>query len=641
MSKRKRIGLLTAVPESIHAHRVFDGIFEQCNKYNYDVAVFSPMHHLSGSYKDYVRGELNIFELINFELLDGVIVDSISLIENNDRTILEQLLEKLERECKSPVVSLNVSLGKYSVVESSNDVIFDKMVEHVVEEHHVKDICFLTGFKDNAVAQERMDAFIAAMKKRNLPIRQEWLVYGDFWYNSGNDLAQKFLDGELPMPEAVICASDHMALGVINHLVKNGVKVPEDIIVIGFEASQESALNEVSLTSFESNDTKTAAEAIDVLRKILEPDEAIFPFEVEKMQYIHAGMSCGCAQDFIHSANVFRDSFYYIFRDHRQKDDIDIGRLMEGYVSEIFAESKTPQECLRHIYLNSFYMQPYARYFLCLKEDWLNTEHVIVKGYTEKMELVVHTTPEPETGFYEEDKSIVFDTKLMLPQMLEGDEEPSVYYFSPVHFRDKMLGYSVLQRKLTEKKKINLVYRNWLRHVNTALEMIQTKNKLMMMSISDEMTGAYNRRGMDIHVKRLLKNAGGTDKLLVAVVDMDGLKYVNDTFGHSEGDYGIKQVHKAMLMSSEPEEICVRAGGDEFYLFGVGQYTETDIVKHKEAFAAYLNKVNADSGKPYTISASIGMEIADINETLNVEEVIHVADVKMYADKVARKMQRV
>ena len=642
MNKRKRIGLLNAVPESIHAHKVFEGVFEQCNKYNYDVAVFSPMHHLSGNYKDYVKGELNIFELINFELLDGIIVDSLSLIENNDTTIWKQLLQKLEKECKRPVVSLNVSMGDYFVAESSNDIIFDKMVAHVAEEHHIKDICFLTGFEDSATAQERLNAFIAAMKKRNLPIKQEWLVYGDFWYTSGTNLAQRFLSGDLAMPEAVICASDHMALGVINHLLKNGVKVPEDIIVIGFEATQEAALNNVSVTSFESNEAKTAADAVDILRSIIEPGETLKPLNVEEKKHIHAGMSCGCAPDFIHSARAFKDSFYHIFRDYQQQDEnIDIGQLMEGYVSEIFTESQTPQECLHHIYLNTFYMEPYTKYYLCLKENWLNPDHVMQFGYPDKMKIVVHTTPEQGTGFYEEDKGIVFDTKLMLPQMIDGDEMPCVYYFSPVHFRDKMLGYSVLQRKLTEEKKVNLVYRNWLRHVNTALEMIQTKNKLMLMSISDEMTGAYNRRGMDIHVNRLLKGAGEQDKLLVAVVDMDGLKYVNDTFGHSEGDYGIKQVHKAMLMSAEPEEICVRAGGDEFYLFGVGQYTETDIEKHKEAFAAYLDKVNETSGKPYSISASIGMEISAIDAKLDVEEVIHAADVKMYADKVARKKQRV
>ncbi len=642
MSRRKRIGLITAVPESIHAQKVFEGIFEQCNKYDYDVAVFAPMTHLSGSYKDYIYGELNIFELINFELFDGVIVDAISMNENNDPTIRNQVLQLLRDKCEKPVVALNLSMGEYPMVESNNDAIFDEIVGHVVECHNVKDICFLTGFKDSAIGEERLTAFLAAMKKRSLPVRPEWLVYGDFWYSSGTRLAEKLVSGELPMPEAVICASDHMAIGLVNYLVRHGVKVPEDIIVTGFEATQEAALNSVSVTSFESNEVKTAADAVDILRGILEPQKELIPLDIKQKRYIHAGMSCGCEPDFIHSARAFKDSFYYIYRDYEQMDEnIDIGQLMEGYVAEIFAESKTPQECLQHIYLNSFYMRPYSKYYLCLKEDWLNPDHVMISGYPDKMKIVVYTTPVPDTGFYEEERGIVFETKQMLPQMLMGEETPTVYYFSPVHFRDKMLGYSVLQRSLTEKKKINLVYRNWLRQVNTSLEMIQTKNKLMLMSVSDEMTGAYNRRGMDIHLNKMLENAKAGDSLLVGVVDMDGLKYVNDTFGHSEGDFGIRQVHKAMLMAAEPEEICVRAGGDEFYLFGVGQYTEEDIKKHMKAFQAYLDKVNETLKKPYMVGASMGMELAPIDESLKVENVIHAADVKMYASKVAHKKQRV
>lgn len=162
----------------------------------------------------------------------------------------------------------------------------------------------------------------------------------------------------------------------------------------------------------------------------------------------------------------------------------------------------------------------------------------------------------------------------------------------------------------------------------------------MQLSISDEMTGAYNRRGMDIHLKRMLAEAKEGDSLLVAVVDMDGLKYVNDTFGHGEGDYGIKQVHKALLMCAYPEEICVRAGGDEFYLFGVGKYTEDDMEKHIKDFQEYLCKVNETSGKPYLVGASIGMELAVINEQMKVDSVINAADVKMYASKVERKQQR-
>ncbi len=641
MKRRKIVGLFTAVPESVHVQRVFEGIFTQCQKYGYDVAVFSPMAHLSGSYTVYTVGEVNIWELANFDLLDGVIVDTISLVENNDETIKNAFCKKLERECKKPIVSLNLPLGNYPVEKSSDEPVFRNIMEHVLDVHKVKKVCFLTGPQGYEISEERLNICLSVMKERGLEVPEEWKVYGDFWYSSGTSLAQQIVSGQIERPEAVVCASDHMAIGLVNYLVENGVRVPEDIIVTGFEAFQEAALNTTSVTSFESNETKTAADGMDLLYTMMEPGKEVQPMDMSTKKYIHPGMSCGCAPDFLHSTRVFKESFYFLNRDFTQKGDFDIGQLMEGYVAEVFAESETSQECLQHIYLNTYFLQPYTRFFLCLKEDWLAPEKVITKGYPKRMKIVVHNTPEPNTGFYEEEKAVSFETKLMLPQMLENEDEPSVYYFSPVHFRDKLLGYCVLQRPLTEPKMSNLVHRNWLRNVNIALEMIQTKSKLTQLSISDEMTGAYNRRGMDIHLKRMLSEAQEGDSILVGVIDMDGLKYVNDTFGHGEGDFGIKQVHKALLMSAQADEICVRAGGDEFYLFGVGKYTEEDIYKHMADFQAYLDRVNATVNKPYLIGASIGMEIAPIDEKLKVDSVINAADVKMYTSKVLRKKQRV
>ena len=94
------------------------------------------------------------------------------------------------------------------------------------------------------------------------------------------------------------------------------------------------------------------------------------------------------------------------------------------------------------------------------------------------------------------------------------------------------------------------------------------------MSIHDEMTGAFNRRGMYVRLEKLLENADDDDDIFVCVIDMDGLKYINDNFSHTEGDFGIKVVSNAVSSITDSGEIFVRAGGDEFYIVGVGKYSE-------------------------------------------------------------------
>ena len=255
--------------------------------------------------------------------------------------------------------------------------------------------------------------------------------------------------------------------------------------------------------------------------------------------------------------------------------------------------------------------------------------------------MVLYASGNDKSGFvhFKDGEDCFFHTQEMLPQMLDGSEKPMVYYFSPVHFGEKMLGYAVLCRALMQERKADLVYRNFLRHVNIALEMIRAKTKLKLLSVQDEMTGAYNRRGMNIRLEEMLKYAGADEQLIVFVVDMDRLKYINDTFGHTDGDMAIRLISTTAMAATKEGEICVRAGGDEFYIFGVGSYTEKDAAARKQDINSRLKQSGSLLGKPYEITASIGYAIAPA-KGVNVDAVLHVADEAMYAEKVAKKVQR-
>ena len=641
MGKHKLIGVITSFPESIHAKRVLEGIFAQCQKYDYDVAVFTSMTNVCSSHADYLTGELNIYELPNFDMLDGIIVDTIPITEDGVIRVAEHINERLDKEYNGPVAVLNVPIGNYHTVVNNDSTIFREITEHVLSVHNITDIYFLTGQKGYSIAEERTEIFRQVMNEHGITVTDDMIFYGDFWYTSGKELADKIVSGEVRRPRAIICASDHMAIGLVNRLNEGGIRVPEDIIVTGFEATQEAALNEIPITSFESNAAKTAADAVDYIRGIIDPDAEIIPYDAEKSGHIHPAMSCGCSPDIAHSFRMFKEAFYYTYRDFSEPalSNIDIGQLMEGYVAEHFSGSSDPQDCLKNIYMFTYMNSPYRNFYLCLLENWLDTEKTIIKGYPEKMKICVHTAQQLGTGFYDEDKAITFDAKDMLPYLRDERPEPSVFYFMPVHFMGKTYGYAVLERSF-EKGTINLVHRNWLRFVNTALEMVQAKNKLMMMSVRDEMTGAYNRRGMRMKIDELIERTADDDIVYAFVIDMDGLKYINDTFGHNDGDLGIKTICTAATAIMKPDEICVRAGGDEFYILGSGKVSEEQLMKRTDEFTEKLKELNDSANKPYTISASIGFAYSG-KENLHINSIINAADEKMYRNKIERKKQRI
>ncbi len=643
MKKRKLIGVITAVPESIYAHRVFDGVFAQCEKYGYDVAVIGSLTHVCNSeLPSYLTGELNIYSLINFDLFDGILVDTNLITEGGTEIVKERILEMFREKCKCPVISLILPLGDYPVVSCDDEDIFREIMTHVLDKHGCTDIYILTGTKGVVDAHNRLDYCVKVLKERNLPCGDDRIFFGDFWYPGGAQLARRIINKEIHLPQAIVCASDHMAVGLVNGLVEAGIRVPQDVIVTGFDATQEAALNSISVTSFESNSAKAAADAVDMMVKIIDPDVEIKPYVNNLSKHIHEGMSCGCEPDFLHSVKGFNESFYFLNPDYGKKDyldTIDIGRLNEGYIAEKQAEASTPEEWLKAVYYDTYFVRPYENFYLCLKDNWLDPDDEVSQGYPEKMRLSVTCSPEIDSGFYKPESSILFDTKEMLPRLREYREKPSVFYFAPVHFKHKAFGYAVLERKL-DMKKINLVFRNWLRYINTSIEMVQTRNRLLQLSIHDEMTGAYNRRGMNLKLKEIQKSLTPDKMLYAFVIDMDGLKYINDTYGHADGDFGISVIHAAAEVITRETDICVRAGGDEFYIIGSGNYTADEIKARIDEFYAYLEGVQSTSEKPYPISASIGYSCRNADKNVQINTIINEADVDMYKNKVMRKKQR-
>lgn len=157
--------------------------------------------------------------------------------------------------------------------------------------------------------------------------------------------------------------------------------------------------------------------------------------------------------------------------------------------------------------------------------------------------------------------------------------------------------------------------------------------KIEMASWIDTLTGLYNRCGFCAKYDRLLENLGD-EPLEIVMYDLDGLKYINDTFGHEEGDNAIYIAATALKNVCPKDAVCTRFGGDE--MLAVYPYGEKsgDI---RAIFCGYLDRYNNRSGKPYKVAASMGIYVTGKGERPNFEELVKKSDVLMYEEKKRRK----
>lgn len=166
---------------------------------------------------------------------------------------------------------------------------------------------------------------------------------------------------------------------------------------------------------------------------------------------------------------------------------------------------------------------------------------------------------------------------------------------------------------------------------------ILAQNKLEYYATTDEMTGLLNRRTGLLLLEKNFKMAKRNQiELSIAYIDANNLKYINDHYGHNEGDYLIKTISKLILESIRETDFASRLGGDEMLI----TFIDCNFVNSKiiiQRIEEKLNIINNKNKKPFDIVISYGISSYLENKIPNIDDFIADADNKMYLDKQKKK----
>jgi len=149
----------------------------------------------------------------------------------------------------------------------------------------------------------------------------------------------------------------------------------------------------------------------------------------------------------------------------------------------------------------------------------------------------------------------------------------------------------------------------------------------------DDLTKAYSREGGMAKLHYLARAAEGMDMIFsLCFVDVNGLKTVNDNLGHAAGDEMIISAVNTVHDKIRQHDYIIRIGGDEFLIV----FPFSDVFQAEKVWqriTAALDKINCEEGRPYYISLSHGIVDNKMVKHINVDEMIKLADEKMYREK--------
>ncbi len=167
-------------------------------------------------------------------------------------------------------------------------------------------------------------------------------------------------------------------------------------------------------------------------------------------------------------------------------------------------------------------------------------------------------------------------------------------------------------------------------------ELLEKTEQLRMLSLRDELTGLYNRRGfMEIAEHRLKTEQRARKPCAVFFADLNGLKLINDQLGHETGDRAIREAARVLETVFRASDVVARLGGDEFAVFA-SECDDLGVVAAAMRLERAVSELNDASTNRYRLSVSVGAAVLHADEPRDLAALMQAADENMYDVKRAR-----
>jgi len=235
-------------------------------------------------------------------------------------------------------------------------------------------------------------------------------------------------------------------------------------------------------------------------------------------------------------------------------------------------------------------------------------------------------TSKPSIEFiYPDDRELVIERHI---KRMRGEEVPPFYSFRVVR-QDGVVRW-VDAKAVFVHWKGKAASLNFLKDIT---ERKQAEEALNILSFKDDLTGLFNRRGFFTLAEQGLKTAQrmGTEMLLI-FGDLDNLKGINDTFGHTEGDQALVDTSQILKETFRESDIIARIGGDEFVILAMNSFG-TSAEKLIDRFEQVLNDHPLQTKRPYKLSMSFGIACFDPQKPCSINVLIAQADKVMFENK--------
>lgn len=614
----RKVALISDGWKQLITYAWVDGIMNFIHRSGEDICLCQ--YNCQGNWskdKLYNHAEYNIYNLPDLKKFDGIVLDCNNI---SDKEELERLIGLL-RDSGVPVVSIGYDVEGFYYAGIDNRKPIVEMMDHLYEKHGCRRFVFAGGPRDNFENAARVEAYLESLKKFDLSVKENPVWYGDYDFQTGVKYFEEFAEKGQDFPDVFVCANDNIAAGLCYKAEESGYEIPRDFRVTGFDNLDKAVYFDPQITTIGQLREDIGGKCMEILFRIWKREA------VPVQNYIPSRCifteSCGCPNSGLldyrkYARNQIITGVEKLKNEERlaqlESDLADCDSFDDIFI-KIFGYFKG-MEC------DGFYIAADERLYSA--ED---NEAFPIEGY-ELEHLKAFYTAEGEEGLKE-------GSVVRLLELMEERGSGNCYMFTPIHFRERAVGFTVLKngRFLYDNPyfyDIIVTVVKTMENLYKKLRLKKAYTRLRDIYNRDQLTGLYNRMAYSEMVGPAYNEYCGMGKMCaVTFSDADFFKEINDTYGHEKGDEVLKQIADTLLSGTPKDGYVYRFGGDEFVaFFPCGSREEAE--NFRTEITARL--------KEQDISISMGLAVTEPGSGKDFEAYLRMADDDMYERKKLKKM---
>ena len=628
---KKIVGVCMTKIHDTTRSRIINSLHKEAEKNNIKLIVFNSSFDFYNDQDDDI-GAAKIYDYINYDLVDALIIMCSGFMNKN---VYRKIIRDAQAHNTPVILEDDFDDYCYTVKNCFEDSL-SKLLNHVIRDHGVTDTFFIAGIKGNEYSDARIAVYKQVLAENNLVFDESMLDYGDFWDGPTNRVMDRlFAERGDHMPGAIFCANDSMAVCVCKRLIERGIRVPEDVIVTGFDGSKLASYARPRLSGCVANVDGLVDGMIILLNQIFDGKE---PEKVYKNLYkLQLSESCGCTgfdeDDFREVAEEnYRMSLDVIGHEHVLFNEILLRiNNAQGDINSFYGTISKMLHVNSCLAMRPSFILSTTGQIDVGVDDYLDERLMIVasKGFNSVAENAAI-----RNKYNAKEKRVIFKTSDMMPSKERWVQSDKLCVVDGVNVGKISCGYllswtdNLVHDAHMQNRVLNLT--NMLLHIAVSdLRARFVKLNKSKDSMINALTELPNLLGLTRWFDEYSSNPSNEDKTIAfTVFEIPRYDYLLDNYGVEEVDRCICFVAEALKIANAGDVYIAHTREDQFVVASCFESVDlviSEIGNSAVLFYNLLENYNAVNGKEFNFEVVSGCGFSDKVKNAKLEVLMRKA----------------